>query len=455
MQQDTICALATPAGTGGIGVIRISGSGTKQVMEKVFERSKGGEVVPRYFYYGKVQYDGMVYDQALCVYFASPFSYTGEDVVEFHLHGGLTVINSVLSLLVRLGVRPAQPGEFTKRAFLNGKISLSQAEGVMDFIGAISQAGAQVAMSHMSGKLSQKILKLQDALTDVRAQIEAGIEYPEEDLEESIIEQVLPPMRSVLEQIKGLLSTYHQGKVWKEGVLVAIVGKPNVGKSSLLNTIANDDRAIVTDIPGTTRDVIEYALSIKDLPIVFLDTAGIRKTEDVVESIGVDRTLDAIQRAEIVLFVLDSTEEMDEYDWEIFHRLQDKKAIILLNKVDAQNIVSNEERIRKQLGSEEVFCISAKTGQGIEPLLEKIYQMSVENEARLDGVMINNQRHEFALRQAEQFLQDAIFGLESGVDLDCCCIDLNSAWDQLGQITGVTVSEEVIDRIFEKFCLGK
>lgn len=455
MQQDTICALATPAGTGGIGVIRVSGSGSKQVMEKVFERSKGGEIAPRYFYYGKVRYEDTVYDQALCVYFASPFSYTGEDVVEFHLHGGLTVINSVLSLLVRLGVRPAQPGEFTKRAFLNGKISLSQAEGVMDFIGAISQAGAQVAMSHMSGKLSQKILKLQDALTDVRAQIEAGIEYPEEDLEESIIEQVLPPMKSVLEQIKGLLSTYHQGKVWKEGVLVAIVGKPNVGKSSLLNMIANDDRAIVTDIPGTTRDVIEYALSIKDLPIVFLDTAGIRKTKDVVESIGVDRTLDAIQRAEIVLFVLDSTEEMDEYDWEIFHRLQDKKAIILLNKVDAQNKVSNEERIRKQLGSDEVFCISAKTGQGIEPLLEKIYQMSVENDARLDGVMINNQRHEFALRQAGQFLQDAIFGLESGVDLDCCCIDLNSAWDQLGQITGVTVSEEVIDRIFEKFCLGK
>lgn len=233
------------------------------------------------------------------------------------------------------------------------------------------------------------------------------------------------------------------------------MGKPNVGKSSLLNMIANDDRAIVTNVPGTTRDVIEYALSIKDLPILFLDTAGIRKTDDIVESIGVDRTLDAIKKAEIVLFVLDSTEKIDEYDLEISEKLRDKKVLILLNKVDEENQISNEDHIRQRLGSEEIFCISAKTGQGIEPLLEKIYQMSVQEDARLDGVMINSQRHAFALRNAQQSLQDAICGLESGVDLDCCCIDLNSAWDQLGQITGVTVSEEVIDRIFEKFCLGK
>lgn len=406
-------------------------------------------------YLGEIRSGNRLLDQALGVYFAAPNSYTGEEVFELHCHGGIQAAKMTLELLAALGVRPAEPGEFTKRAFLNGKMDISAAEAVADQIGALSERGAQMAARQMQGELARQIRQMQQMLTDVLAEMEAGIEYPEEDLELEIAGEALPKLRVLQGQVQKLRESFRQGKLIREGIRVALAGRPNVGKSSLLNAIFGEDRAIVSDIPGTTRDVITEHYLLHSLPVQFMDTAGVRATGDTVERIGVERTHQAIDSASVVVLVIDGSEPLQAEDMQVYEYAKARQVPILiaLNKTDLPIKVTLQE-IREIFG---VPCleIAALRREGIEALLEEIYQKAVGDTGLQEGLVITNSRHAYALQRACKALADGIDALEVGVDLDCVSIDLHDAWRYLGEITGETLDEQIIDRIFEKFCLGK
>lgn len=439
--MDTICALATAAGNAGIAIIRISGPESKKILEKIFLSKY--ELKPRKMVFGRLKLNETE-DSILAVYFPAPNSFTGEDVCEIHCHGGYFPTKAALETVINAGARPAEAGEFTKRAFLNGKIDLSSAEAVMDYIGAVSEAGAKIAANQLKGALKQKIENYQDRLTDVIAELEAGIEYPEEDLEEDIKNKTVPQLKSILADTDALINTFNWGRQLKEGIKIAICGRPNVGKSSLLNAIIGEQKAIVTHIPGTTRDVITETYNIKSIPVVFMDTAGIHETADIVEKIGVERSKKAIEESDITLVVLDVSQELQQEDKEILSAIYSEKTIFVLNKCD-NGIKLDIDGIKT----------SAKLGEGIDELLEKIYEKAVLNRSLSEGLAINNERHLYALKKAETALTEAINAFEFGIDLDCISIDIKTAWNAFGEITGRTVSEDIVDRIFEKFCLGK
>ena len=453
MREDTICAVATAAGSAGISILRLSGSRAMQIALRVFHTK--AKLEPRYFALGKVMDGEKIVDQALGVYFAAPASYTGEDVFEIHCHGGQVATQMTLNLLLRSGARPAEPGEFTKRAFLNGKIDLSEAEAVADHIGSLSEEGARRAARQMSGELSGKVRAMQDALTDILAEMEAGIEYPEEDLEEQISGAALPRLREMEEQITALAGSFRQGRLVKEGIEVALCGRPNVGKSSLLNAIFGEERAIVSDIPGTTRDVVSGRYTYRSMPLQFLDTAGIRQTQDKVEQMGVERSQKAIQQAGVAVVLVDGSAPLEKEDEKAIALAKESQAafILVLSKSDLPEAGTRSKA--RALAGCEPLPLSAKTGEGIQALLEEIYQKAVGSAQLLEGVLITNARHAHALQEAGRALLEAIRALERGQDLDCITIDLNEAWMRLGEITGQTVGEEIIDRIFSKFCLGK
>ena len=456
-QVDTICAQATAIGSGGIAIIRISGPQALYFAQQVFfpYKRKKQSWEPRYMYLGEIRSGNCLLDQALGVYFAAPNSYTGEEVFELHCHGGVQAAKMTLELLAALGVRPAEPGEFTKRAFLNGKMDISAAEAVADQIGALSERGAQMAARQMQGELARQIRQMQQMLTDVLAEMEAGIEYPEEDLELEIAGEALPKLRVLQGQVQKLRESFRQGKLIREGIRVALAGRPNVGKSSLLNAIFGEDRAIVSDIPGTTRDVITEHYLLHSLPVQFMDTAGVRATGDTVERIGVERTHQAIDSASVVVLVIDGSEPLQAEDMQVYEYAKARQVPILiaLNKTDLPIKVTLQE-IREIFG---VPCleIAALRREGIEALLEEIYQKAVGDTGLQEGLVITNSRHAYALQRACKALADGIDALEAGVDLDCVSIDLHDAWRYLGEITGETLDEQIIDRIFEKFCLGK
>lgn len=451
--EDTICAIATAAGDAGISILRLSGSRAKQVAESVFKTRS--ELTPRYFALGKVMDGNTMIDQALGVYFAAPASYTGEDVFEIHCHGGQVATQLTLELLLKSGARPAEPGEFTKRAFLNGKMDLSRAEAVADHIGALSEEGAKSAARQMAGALSKKTTALQDALSDIIAEMEAGIEYPEEDLEDEISGEALPKVRALYGQITDLVQSFRQGKLVREGIEVALCGKPNVGKSSLLNAIFGEDRAIVSEIPGTTRDIVAGRYLYRSLPLRFLDTAGIRQTGDQIERMGVERSRAAIETASVAVVLVDGSAPLTEEDRGAIALAKSSPAEVLpvINKSDLPGFGVAAE-VEALAGSAPI-CISAKKQEGIEALLEAIYVRAVGSAQLLEGVLITNARHAHALRAAAEALCSAAAAMERREDLDCVSIDLNEAWARLGEVTGQTVSEEIIDRIFSKFCLGK
>ena len=451
MLNDTICAPSTAAGDAGIAIIRISGAGAKQALTSVFHK-KTESYEPRRMYLGEVRDGGELIDTALGVYFPGPFSYTGEDVCEIQCHGGRMAAQLTMNALLKNGVRPALPGEFSKRAFLNGKMDVTQAEAVQEMIGALSEKGAKVSAKHLRGDLKNKITELQDRLTDVIAAIEAGVEYPEEELEQSLAEAQLPNLKAVRDDAEKLEKTYDSGKLLREGLNIAIAGRPNVGKSSLLNAILGEDRAIVTSIAGTTRDVISEYYDLRSLPVKFTDTAGIRDARDEVERIGVERSRSMLEEATLVLFVLDGAEPVTEEDKEIFSSIGEKQHIIVLNKTDIA--VTTEREVENLFGSRPV-CISAKNREGIETLLDEIFEAVNMDHQLMEGVVVTNTRHKFALTKAVRALTDAYEALAGGIDLDCVSIDLNDAWQALGEVTGVTLTEDIIDRIFEKFCLGK
>lgn len=432
--NNKIVAISTPMGRGAISIVRMSGDGVIEIAKKMFNpfpqcagMLKLGKLDATHFC-----------DQAMCVYFASPKSYTGEDMVEFQLHGGYAIANGVLKSCIQNGCRLAEKGEFTKRAYLNGKMNLASVEGVMDVIDAESVAAAENGYKMLVGKLDEKINNLQDSLTDLLAQIEVALDYPEEDLEFITKKQVADIIGNSLNAIEALLSSAAKGRIIKNGVDIAIVGKTNVGKSSLLNALVGYDRAIVTDIEGTTRDTLSESYIYNDVKFNFIDTAGLRKTDDVVENIGIERSLLTVKRADVILLVFDGGEMPTEYK-EIKN---DDKTICIYNKADLVKY--------GQVGG---VSVSAKTGENIEKLKQTIYDKIKTDNLSSNDVVITNARHIDCLSRAQQSLTTALSDGEQ--TLDCIALHIRESWQALGEITGRTASEDIVNRIFEKFCVGK
>ncbi len=443
--QDTIAAIATPPGEGGVAIIRISGPDAQHVLASVF--SGGGEFEHAKMCYGAFVGGSGTIDVGYAVMFYAPKSFTGEDVAEIHCHGGAVGAGMILDAVMAKGARPAQPGEFSKRAFINGKMDLTQAEAVCDYIGASSEQAARQALIQMEGGLRERIAELQDELTDLLAETEAAVEYPDEDLEDEITKDALPVLAALIEKTGALANTYKAGRIIKEGLNVAIAGKPNVGKSSLLNALCGRERAIVSHLPGTTRDTVENTFFARGLAVNLVDTAGIRGTDDIIEVEGVKRSVAAADSAALVLFVADMSREWDGQDDFALGSLNRDKGDILMvyNKSDLCE--------KRDMGSGAVR-VSAKTGEGIGELKDILYKRALED-ARGESLVIINARHANLLKTAADAMKDAYAALREGVDMDCVTIDINAAWQALGELTGKTASEDIIDRIFERFCLGK
>ena len=453
--EDTICAVATAIGNSGINIIRISGKEALPVALKIFRPLKAKAIKPRYMYLGDVYNGDEFIDRVLGVFFKGPYSYTGEDIFEIHCHGGIYSSQKIVETLISNGARPAEAGEFSRRAFLNGKIDLSQAEGIADQIGALSEKGARNAALQMRGSLSNEISEEQKKLTDVIAQVEAIVEYPEENLEDQVSDDLTADVKDIVKTLNRLKDSYKSGKILKEGARIAILGRPNVGKSSLLNSILNTERVIVSDIPGTTRDVVTEYYIYRGIPLIFSDTAGIRETKDIIEKIGVDRSRAVLKEADIALLLLDSSEELTREDMDIYNDAvsENGNVIVVINKTDLENKLVHAGA--EHMFSEDCIEISAKNGAGIDRLLETIYNKVITDASMEEGTIITNSRQEYALLTAIDSLNEAINGFEANIGFDLISIDLHDAWNSIGEITGETLDEKIIDRIFEKFCLGK
>ena len=456
--DDTIAAIATAPGEGGIGIIRISGEKSLQVAQSIF-KSKSGKMIKDYnartLIYGTVVDNEKVIDEVLVAYMKGPNSYTAEDVIEINCHRGFISVKKILELILSKGVRLAEAGEFTKRAFLNGRIDLSQAEAIIDVIKSKTDMAHEVAQSQLEGSLAKKIKDLRMNVTEVLAHLEVSIDFAEEDVEEITYQTLEEKALELRNEIKKLYDTAESGKILRDGLKTVIVGKPNVGKSSLLNSILGENRAIVTDIAGTTRDVIEEFVNIKGIPLKIVDTAGIRETEDVVEKIGVEKSRESFSTADLVIMVLDASRKLSEEDMEILESLKNKKTIVLLNKMDLEPQIELE-KIEEFVNSEDIIKISALKHQGIEELQDKIeamvYHGSVKNSSNL---MITNSRHKDALFKAYESINDAISAIEQRMPYDFIEVDFKNIWDYLGYINGDTVREDLLDTIFANFCIGK
>ncbi len=456
--DDTIAAIATAPGEGGIGIIRISGEKSLDVAQSIF-KSKTDKLIKDYnartLIYGYVVNDEAIIDEVLLAYMKGPRSYTGEDVIEINCHGGFISVKKILELILSKGVRLAEQGEFTKRAFLNGRIDLSQAEAIIDVIKAKTDTAHEVAQSHLEGALANKIKDLRFKVTEVLAHLEVSIDFSEEDVEEITYSTLEEKAEELKNEIKNLYDTAESGKILRDGLKTVIVGKPNVGKSSLLNAILGENRAIVTDIAGTTRDVIEEFVNIKGIPLKIVDTAGIRETEDVVEKIGVEKSKESFNTADLVIMVLDSSKHLENEDIEILEELRGKKVIVLLNKMDLDSNIEID-KIEEYVPSDDIIKISALRNEGIEKLHEKIeamvYKGTVTSSSNL---MITNTRHKDALLKAYESINDAIGAIEQRMPYDFIEVDFKNIWDYLGYINGDTVREDLLDTIFANFCIGK
>ena len=444
--SETISAISTASGVGGVAIIRLSGDDALIIASKMFKplskKVKVENFEPYRLYVGEIDC-GDFTDFGMAVYFKAPKSYTGEDMVEFHSHGGVAIAKGVLKATISHGAVPATRGEFTKRAFVNGKLSLDSAEGLIDMINSESVASVKAGYNLYREKLYEKINALQDRLTFSLASINADIDYPEEDLEEQTNIDVSGVLCEVLTEVRSLIAKYPTGSKLKNGVKVAIVGKPNTGKSSILNALLNYEKAIVSSIAGTTRDVVEGSLSINGVNFDFYDTAGIRETKDVIEKLGIERSEKILKSADIVLLVLDSSNEITKEDKEILKSVSDKESVIVYNKADIKKVKESDG-----------VQISAKTGEGLDELKEILYQKAFGKNVDLNGEFIVEERHYNALIRAEKALNDAINNI-SLVPMDLISEDIKTVWLYLGEITGKTASEEIIDEIFAKFCVGK
>ena len=452
---ETIAAISTAYGEGGIGIIRISGPESLGILRRVFVCK--GSLASRRMAFGRITdpETGAVIDEVLAVYMKGPRTYTGEDVAEIHCHGSIVSLRKTLALVLRQGARMAEPGEFTKRAFLNGRMDLSQAEAVIDVIKAKADAGYEAAVSQMEGDLSRRVREIRAKVLDILVDLTVNIDYPDEDIEQLTYEKLLADIEDAEDDIEALLATAGTGRMIKEGIRVAIVGRPNVGKSSLMNCLLRQSRAIVTEIPGTTRDTIEEAVSIRNIPVYLIDTAGIRETSDLVEMIGIERTKEAFNSADLVVFIADASQPLTEEDEDILARLEGRRHLVLLNKTDLGNAVT-PRTLGDRSPNGDVLETCLITGEGIDKIEDKIEELVYGGQlSQKNSVMVTNVRHEELLRKAGQSLSDAEVITETGEALDIIEIDIREAYDYLGEIIGETVSDEVLDEVFSRFCLGK
>lgn len=457
-EETTIAAIATAPGEGGIGIVRISGSQAADVADALFHTKKiksFHEAEPYRLYFGHVVRKDQRVDEGLAVYMKAPHSYTGEDVVEIQIHGSTEALRETLELALENGALPASRGEFTKRAFLNGRLDLSQAEAVMDIIEARGSAALSQAESHLSGALSRFVKMSRDELTDLITKLEVTIDYPEEDLEDLTNEQIGEGLDGIEKSLSSLLKRSEEGRIIKDGLRTAIVGRPNAGKSSLLNALLQEDRAIVTDIPGTTRDTIEESIKIGGVPLVLMDTAGLRETDNKVEKIGIERAKKSMEQADLVLAVIDGSHPLEKEDKELLSSLKGRKSMVILNKYDLPQEV-DEEEIKVLAGDAPVVSLSARYGSGMEELEEALRRLT-ETQDRDAGrrLFLTNLRHVDLVKKALEAVRRAQQSLKDGMPADCITVDLVEAWNRMGEITGETVDNELINKIFERFCVGK
>ncbi|ERK67963.1 tRNA modification GTPase TrmE [Leptotrichia sp. oral taxon 215 str. W9775] len=455
MLFDTIAAISTPRGEGGIGIIRISGDKSFEILERIFNTKNPNRDLGFYkFNYGFIHDNGKIVDEVMAVRMKAPKTYTCEDVVEINCHGGHLISEKVLELVLKNGARHAEQGEFTKRAFMNGRIDLSQAEAVMDIIHGKTEKSISLSLEQLRGDLRDKIASFKKALLDVTAHVNVVLDYPEEGIDDPLPSNLRENLENVYAEADRLISSYDKGKKIKEGIKTVIAGKPNVGKSTLLNSLLKEERAIVTHIPGTTRDVIEEIINIKGIPLVLTDTAGIRKTEDIVENIGVEKSKKFIENADLVLLVLDASRELESEDREVIEEIQNhnKKTIVLLNKIDLERKIELEE-----FNLENILEISAKDNIGIEDMEERIYSYIVEEnvEDSSEKLIITNIRHKTALEKTKDAIRNIFETIDAGMPMDLISVDLKEALDSLSEITGEISSEDILDHVFGNFCVGK
>jgi tRNA modification GTPase len=458
LASDTIAAISTPMGEGGIAVIRVSGPESIACVERIFSsKHKLSEVPSHTVHYGYIVHPDTKerVEEVLVTVMRAPRSFTREDVVEVSCHGGIVSVKNVLELLLEQGARLAEPGEFTKRAFLNGRIDLAQAEAVIDLIRAKSDRAFRIALKQAEGKLSQEVREIRHELIELMAHIEVNIDYPEHDVEEMTAAFIQEKCEKAIAKIDRLLGSAEQGKILREGIVTAIVGRPNVGKSSLLNALAQENKAIVTDIPGTTRDVIEEYVNLNGIPLKLLDTAGLRETSDVVERIGVEKSRSALSEADLILLVINQNEPLLEEEKQLLEQLKDKNCIVLLNKIDLPRNVELSY-IEALYPPERIVMISAKEGEGLDRVGKAIGDLFLGGKLEShDMTYVSNIRHIHLLKRAKQSLIDAKEAAEQRVPIDLIQIDVRTSWESLGELIGDAVGESLIDQIFSQFCLGK
>ena len=455
MLFDTISAISTPKGEGGIAIIRISGDKSFEILDKIFIKKNPNADLGFYkLNYGFIKDGEKIVDEVMAVRLKAPKSYTCEDIVEINCHGGTLVSEKVLELVLRNGARHAESGEFTKRAFMNGRIDLSQAEAVMDIIQGKTEKSVSLSLDQLRGDLRDKVNEFKKALLDITAHVNVVLDYPEEGIDDPLPVELRDNLEKVYEEANRLIDSYDTGKKIKEGIKTVIVGKPNVGKSTLLNALLREERAIVTHIAGTTRDVIEEIINIKGIPLVLVDTAGIRKTDDIVENIGVEKSKQFIEKADLVLLVLDASKELENEDIEVINQIKEnkKKVIVLLNKIDLNKKINLEG-----YNLENIVEISAKDNIGIEDMQEKIYSYIVEEDVEnsSEKLIITNIRHKTALEKTKDAIRNIFETIDMGLPMDLISVDLKEALDSLSEITGEISSEDILDHVFGNFCVGK
>jgi len=461
MLSDTICAIGSALAPAGLGVVKVSGKKSISIVNNIFQSIHQEKQLKKMkshtFNYGHiiVPETKEILDEVMVAIMKGPRSYTREDVIEIHCHGGIKVMEDVLHLVIKQGARLAEPGEFTKRAFLNGRIDLSQAEAVVDLINAKTRLSLKSSVNQLGGQLTQVLANIKNTLIDLMAHIEASIDYPEYEIELLTPEKVLNKTRNIIQSLEQLVKSYENGKLIKEGIQTVIIGKPNVGKSSLLNALLREDRAIVTNVPGTTRDILEEEMNIDGIPLVLMDTAGIHFTKDQVEKIGIQRAKEKLEKADLILFVLDQSELLDEEDRYIMDLIQQQKVICLFNKSDLKNQIEEKELDtynQKYIS----LSISAKNRDGLDLLESKIKELFYLGDIDTNQVTyITNLRHKEALLSAIDSLKEVQKSIKDGMPEDCWAIDFRQAYDDIGLITGDKVSENMINEIFSRFCLGK
>ena len=451
MKKDTIAAIATAMSNSGIGIVRISGSESLDIVRKVY---KGKELTDHAIHYGYIVDDTETIDEVLVMVMKGPHSFTGEDTVEINCHGGVYVVKRILETVVKYGARPAEPGEFTKRAFLNGKMDLSQAEAVIDIINSKNKYALQSSVSQLKGNVQKKIKEIRAGILYHTAFIETALDDPEHISVDGYGEKLRVTVDYLLKELERLLKSADNGRMIKEGIKTVILGKPNAGKSSLLNALVGEDRAIVTDIAGTTRDVLEESIQLHGISLNIMDTAGIRDTDDIVEKIGVNKAKKQAEEADLIIYVVDSSRELDQNDYDIIDMIGDKKSIILLNKSDLTTIVTKD--MVKSYIDKPMIEISAKKEIGLQELEETLRNMFFDGEISFnDEVYITNIRHKTAISDAYESLKKVLFSIDNDMPEDFYSIDLLDAYESLGSITGETIGEDLVNEIFSKFCMGK